>query len=105
MIGALRSVVDGGELNLIRNDDLRLAVAGWSDRAKEARITSREGLIVMRDQAPLALQIEPEEALTPGQGSAVRIMEDHGGGGLLQLPPLLERLREIIARLEAELSG
>ena len=103
--GALRSVVDGGELGLIRNDELRLAVAGWSDRAEEARITSREVLIVMSDQAPFALGIDPGSPLSPGQESAVRIMEDYGGGSLLQLQPLLERLREIIGLLEDELAG
>lgn len=102
--GALRSVVDGGELSLIRNDELRLAVAGWSDRAEEARITSREVLIVMSDQAPFALGIEPGAGLTHGQASAVRIMADYGGGSLLQLRPLLERLRDIASMLEAELT-
>jgi hypothetical protein len=102
--GALRSVVDGGELSLIRNDELRLAVAGWSDRAEEARITAREVLIVMSDQAPFALEIQPGAPLTPGQASAIGIMEDYGGGSLLQLRPLLERLRETIGLLEAELS-
>lgn len=101
--GALRSVVDGGELSLIRNGELRLAVAGWSDRAEEARITSREVLIVMSDQAPFALDIEPGTPLSTGQAGAVRIMEDYGGGSLLQLQPLLEDLRAIIALLEAEL--
>lgn len=102
--GALRSVVDGGELSLIRNDELRLAVAGWSDRAEEARITSREVLIVMSDQAPFALGIEPGSRLTHGQASAVGIMADYGGGSLLQLRPLLVRLREIITLLEAGLT-
>ena len=103
--GALRSVVDGGELGLISNDELRLAIAGWSDRAEEARITARKVLIVMSDQAPFVLQIEPGAPLTPGQFSAVRIMEDYGGGSLLQLEPLLEDLRAILTLLEAELAG
>ena len=37
--GALRSLIDGGDLNLVRNLELRRALAGWSDRTREHELT------------------------------------------------------------------
>lgn len=38
--GSLRSLIDGGDLRLVRNRQLRAALAGWSDRTQEQVMTS-----------------------------------------------------------------
>ena len=104
LTGALRSVIDGGELGLIQNDELRQALAGWSDAAEEARLTAGEMVDVLAGQSPIALQIEPGRPMTVGERAAARFVIEYGGGSLHQLRPLLARVREIQTKIEAEIS-
>ena len=69
--GALRSVLDGGELSLIRSPELRVALAGWTDRAEEARFTSRALGVVLAGATPTALSAEPGGSHTAGQLAAI----------------------------------
>lgn len=105
LTGALLSVIDGGELGLIRNTELRQALAGWSDAAEEARLTAGEMVDLLAGQSAVTMQIEPGRPMTAGETAAVRFVVEYGGGSLHQLQPLLARLREIQTMIESELSG
>jgi hypothetical protein len=102
--GSLRSVIDGGELNLIRNEDLRAAVAGWSDVAEEARLTSRDVSVQLAGQAPVALTLEPGGPHNAGGLAAIEVVRAFSEGSLSQLITLLEQLETIIAMIEQELA-
>lgn len=101
--GVLRGIIDAGELALVRDRDLRAALAGWSDLAEEARITSRGIVIGLAGQSPIALGIVPGEPLTPGQITAARVVETYSPGSLGQLTPLLAELDAIQDRIAAQL--
>lgn len=105
LTGALLSVIDGGELGLIRNTELRQALAGWSDAAEEARLTAGEMVDLLAGQSAVTMQIEPGRPMTAGETAAARFVVEYGGGSLHQLQPLLARLREIQTMIESELSG
>jgi len=96
--GSLRSLIDGGDLNLIRNRQLRAALAGWSDRAQEQIMTS---VTVDMMRSMLMQFLIPEGRAAPAQAlEADRL--------LLQVTyeqqvALLGLLREIIDLLEQEI--
>ena len=103
--GALRSVLDAGELGVIQDNELRQVLAGWSDRAEEARLTadgintSRAGLVAV------VLSVNPGTDLSVGARTAVLMDADYAGGAAEeQMAALLEHLSGIIARLETALN-
>ena len=101
--GALRSVLDGGELRLIRSQELRIALAGWTDRAEEARFTSRSMITALAGATPTALAAQPGAPHTVGQLAAINLVAGYSGGSLDQLRPLRDDLDEIVALIEREI--
>ncbi len=103
MTGALRSLLDGGELRIIRDQELRRELAGWSDRAEEAQRTSRDIIIELSNLTPMLLSLQPGASYTPGERSAIgeRLLQHKWRNR--QLTPLLERIGEIIALIEGQL--
>ena len=100
--GVLRSVIDGGELGTIRDDELRAALAGWLDRAEEARLTD-VGVTNMRASlAPVLLALEPGRVLRQRDTFAIRYDTDMSDGNI-HLIPLLQNLQDVIAHLESQL--
>ena len=101
--GALRSLIDGGELRLIQSSELRQTLAGWTDRTDEARLTAnswdrqRQGLV------SLVLSFPPGPLSAPSQRSAVLLTERTVAGQDTQIAALLLRVREIIALIEDEM--
>ncbi|MEN8374764.1 MAG: hypothetical protein ABFS34_04890 [Gemmatimonadota bacterium] len=101
--GALRSLVDGGELGVIRNDELRRALAGWSDRVEEARMTAASYDNLRSNLSPLIYSLNPGEPIGPGPGTAVEMAAAASGRHNFQLTALAERIGEIIALVESEM--
>ena len=100
--GALRSLVDGGELGLIQNSELRRALAGWEDRVAEARLTTQSWDGQRHSLLPFVLSLGPREALTPSQQAAVFVFAESVAGQSRQLEALVGPIREIVAMIEAE---
>jgi len=102
--GALRSIIDGGDLALIRNLELRRTLAGWSDRAEEARLTS-----LSSHQVNLAVLVPMAELVrNPGRAGAAdeALLASYlwaARNGVYQQEPLLEELRRIKALIRDEL--
>ena len=101
--GVLLSLVDGGSLNLIQDDELRQALAGWEGRADEARFTSQDMTVELAGLRTMVLSIRPGAALTAGERAAVIYSASFSEGSLSQMIPLLDHLRQIISLLEAQL--
>ena len=99
--GVLRSVLEGGELGLIRDTQLRAAVAGWLDRAEELRITSQEITSMRANLAPLLLTLAPGASPSPAMVTAIRYDEAMTTGNI-HMMPLLHSMREIISMLEEQ---
>ena len=102
--GALRSLVDGGDLRLIRNSGLRRALAGWSDRTAEARLTALSWDSQRQILLSLVLSFPSGRTLTPGQRSAVLLAAESVAGANFQLEALVGRIREIITMIEGEIN-
>ena len=102
--GALRSLVDGGELQLIKNDDLRRALAGWPALAAEARLTANSWDNQRQSLNPVVLALEPGQPLTSGEEVAVRLAAESTGRVNRQLEALVDRVRDIIALIQSEMS-
>jgi hypothetical protein len=95
--GSLRSVIDGGDLGLIRNRHLRAALAGWRDRTQEQVMTSFSVDVI---RATLGQFLIAEGQAAPRAALEVdRLMLEVIG---TQQNALLEPLRDIIAMLEEE---
>ncbi len=105
MTGALRSLLDGGELRIIQDQELRRALAGWSDRAEEARNTSRDIIVELSNLTPMLLSLQPGASHSPGERSAIDERRLQHEWRNRQLVPLLERLREIVSLLEGQVSS
>jgi hypothetical protein len=95
--GSLRSLIDGGDLGLIRNRQLRAALAGWDDRTQEQVMTS---VTVDMMRSMLMQFLIPEGQAAPAQALEVDRL-------LLQVTydqqrRLLGLLREVIGMLEIE---
>ena len=102
--GALRSVIDGGDLALIRNRDLRRALAGWSDRAEEARQTSLAAQgINLTVLEPMGALIEDPSRLGPGDEAVLASYLWAAQNASFQQEPLLDELREIADLIRHEL--
>jgi hypothetical protein len=99
--GTIRSVIDGGELGIIRDDELRAALAGWLDRAEEARLTDQQVTDMRAALAPALLALEPGGTLSPGEFSAIQY-ETALADGNVQLIPLLQDLRRLATLLESQ---
>ncbi|MEJ2089318.1 MAG: hypothetical protein P8Y69_12780 [Gammaproteobacteria bacterium] len=94
---SLRSLIDGGDLRLVRNRQLRAALAGWSDRTQEQVMTS---VTVDMMRSMLMQFLIPEGQSAPKQALELDRL-------LLQVTydqqkRLLVVLRQIIEMLEQE---
>ncbi|MEQ8691403.1 MAG: hypothetical protein RIC89_11275 [Pseudomonadales bacterium] len=95
--GALRSLIDGGDLGLIRNRELRAALAGWDDRTQEQVITS---VTVDMMRSILMQFLIPQGTAAPAQAlEADRLLLQVTYDQQLRL---LGLLRDIIEVLEKE---
>jgi len=103
--GALRSIVDGGDLGLITNPDLRRGLAGWADRVEEARLTRIATGSERSRLIPFLLAISPGRPLTNGEQTALDLFELMVGYQVGQQERLIEPTREILAQIERELGG
>jgi hypothetical protein len=95
--GSLRSLIDGGDLGLIRNRQLRAALAGWNDRTQE-QVTTSFSVDMMRSMLTRFLVPEGRAAPLPAlrlDRLLLQVVDDEQNA-------LLEPLREIIAMLEQE---
>jgi len=101
LTGAIRSLVDGGELQVIRRDELRRALAGWSDRAEEARLTMQSLDVLLAGLFPVFLGLDPGGPMGPGERFAVQYAAQSSGWNS-QLYELLEEIRRIIEMIENE---
>jgi len=101
--GALRSVVDGGELGVIRNTHLRRALAGWGDRALEARLTSDSWDRVRTNLLPLILSYDPDATVSPQQRTAVGLITSTFARQNSQMKALAPRIAEIATMIQGEI--
>ena len=100
----LQSVLASGELSIIRNIDLRQTLAGWPDRAEEARNTS---INATTQRANWAVPLAPLEAggpYTPGEVALIRLDAARSDGGGFQLESLLLYVDSVQRMIEAELA-
>ncbi|MEJ2540208.1 MAG: hypothetical protein P8188_09585 [Gemmatimonadota bacterium] len=102
--GALRSIVDGGELGLITNSALRRALAGWADRMDEARRTGNETGNQRSTLIPFLLAIPPDRPLTTGDRTAIDLFGLLVAYQVRQQERLVEPTREILDLIQQELS-
>jgi hypothetical protein len=103
--GALRSLLDAGELHLIRDADLRRALAGWPDRAEEVRNTSNDVNVTRSGLASVVLRLEPGTELAAGARAAVLLEASRAGGGGFQMAGLRDHVLDIIGRIESALGS
>ena len=101
--GALRSLVDGGELQLVESSDLRRALAGWADRTAEARLTTASWDGQRHSLLPFIMGLPMDRPLSPGQRSAVFVFSESIAGQSEQLEALVRPIREIEAMIEGEI--
>jgi hypothetical protein len=101
--GALRSLVDGGELQVIRNTDLRRALAGWGDRTVETRLTTASWDAFRHNLLPLVMSYPRDEPLTPEQRSGVLQLSGSFARQNSQMEALVERMQELAAMIQAEI--
>lgn len=96
--GSLRSLIDGGDLGLIRNRQLRAALAGWRDRTQEQMMTSFS-VDVIRSTLGQFLIAEGQAAPRAALALDSLMLQVVGR----QQNALLQPLRDIIGMLEEEL--
>ncbi len=96
--GSLRSLIDGGDLGLIRNRQLRAALAGWRDRTQEQVMTSFSVDVI---RSTLGQFLIAEGRGAPRAALEVDSLMLHVVGQ--QQNALLEPLRDIIGMLEEEI--
>ena len=99
--GTLSSLLDGGELALIGDPELRRALAGWGDRVDEARATNEAMSNNRRVILPLLAEIERHRSPSPFEIGVLALDANSATFGVAQLRTLLEDTRGIVARLEA----
>ena len=102
--GAIRSLLDGGDLHLIRDDALRKALAGWTDRAEEVRMTQENVHTTRSTLAPVVLGVEPGQALSSGDLAALRLDASRAGYNV-QLIALQGHIRDVVVMIEQELAS
>jgi len=96
--GSLRSLIDGGDLGLIRNRQLRAALAGWRDRTQEQVMTSFS-VAVIRSTLGQFLIAEGQAAPRAAIELDSLMLQVVGQ----QQKALLQPLRDIIGMLEEEI--
>lgn len=101
--GALRSLVDGGDLGLIQNSELRRALAGWEDRAAEARLTTESWDGQRHSLLPFVLNLPTNRPLTSSQQTAVFLFAESVAGQGQQLEALVGPIRDIVSMIEGEM--
>ena len=101
LTGTLSSLLDGGELSLIGDPELRRALAAWGDRVDEARATSEAMSSNRRAILPLLAEIERHRSPSPFEIAVLALDANSATFGVDQLRTLLEDTREIVGRLEA----
>jgi len=95
--GHLRSLIDGGELGLIRDARLRAELAGWPDLYEEQRLTYGGMDMFRANLAPVIVEAggsAPPEAMELDRLALLDLSE--------QQEALLGRLRQIRALLEEQ---
>ena len=102
--GALRSLIDGGELNIIQDDDLRRMLAGWDDRAGEATKTAGAINDNLTGLFAVHLAMSPRSVRDPGASAAVRLFPEFLRSLVVQMERLLVDLQDVTVRIEAELT-
>ena len=102
--GVLQSVLMGGDLSIIRNTELRQALAGWPDRAAEARNTSGDVNTQRSNWAGPLAALEPEGDFTPGEVALIRLDARRSDSGGFQLRGLSEYVDSIRRLIDAELA-
>ncbi|MFC1575400.1 hypothetical protein ACFL5A_01975 [Gemmatimonadota bacterium] len=103
--GALRSVLDGGELDVIRDDELRQFLAGWGDRAEEVRNTAQGMNITRAALSTLVLSLDPGKPLGGGARTAVLMDADYSDMNVQQMENLRAHLGSIISGIERALES
>lgn len=98
--GSLRSLIDGGDLGLIRNRQLRAALAGWRDRTQEQMMTS---LSVDMIRSMLGQFLIPEGRAAPTAALEIDSLMLLVVGQ--QQEALLQPLRDIMGMLEDEIGA
>ena len=96
--GYLRSLIDGGDLGLIRDSRLRAELAGWPDLYEEQRLTSVAIDVIRANLMPVIVVsdgVPPPEALEIDRVN-LSVISD-------QQEALLGRLRQIRSLLEEQL--
>lgn len=101
--GAIRSLVDGGELHLLQNFELRRVLAGWTDLAAEVRLTSASWETYLVSLLPVIVELGRPGTLTAGEELAVGIVVQSVAGTDQQLDDLLVRVQEIKAMIQTEI--
>jgi len=101
--GALRSLVDGGELGLIQNPELRRVLAGWGDRVAEARMTTNSYDDQRQRMFATVLAFPTDRPIEGHRRNAVLLAAQTSGYQNIQLEPLLIELRAIAGMIEGEL--
>ena len=102
--GVLQSALASGDLSIVRNVELRQAVAGWRDRAEEARNTSENANRQRSSWAPTLAALEPGRTHTPGEVALIRLHGALSNGGGHQMQSLVDYLASIQQMIEVELA-
>ncbi len=101
--GAIRSLLDSGDLPLVQSDDLRRALAGWPDRAAEALLSHAS--IDDRQRIPILTMLLMRDSggsWSPSERGALDfVVANTGWNGHLEA--LLDRIREIIRLIERDI--
>lgn len=102
--GATTSLVDGGELGLIENVQLRHRVAGWLGRARENTQTAIDNNTVVSDALQLVMPALDVGEPLPSSVAAARLMSSAVRSQTLQLRELNRYTRDLIREIEIELN-
>ena len=104
--GAVRSLIDGGELTVISNRELRQLIAAWPDLVTEAGVNSSQGgSFLLNHGAPFMLEVGVEGMLTEeNRGKTQRLMGINAlllGSTTRSMRRLEDHTARILAILEA----
>jgi hypothetical protein len=97
--GVLQSVLMSGDLSIIRNTELRQALAGWPDRASEARSTSGDVNTQRSNWPSFLATLEPGAELSAAEVALIRLdasRSDSGGFQLYGLAAYVDSIRGLI---------
>ena len=102
--GVLQSVLMSGDLPIIRNTELRQALAGWPDRAEEARSTSEDVNTQRSNWASFLATLEPGGDLSAAEVALIRLDASRSDSGGFQLHGLAAFVDSIRGLIDAELA-